>query len=727
MATVFVAGMLGGIPARAAACAPGCIRAENLKPGTPASVWDISGAGSSAIQGFATDMSVNVGSTIGFKVDTTEPSYRLDIYRMGYYGGDGARLITTLDATGQSQPACNVDNATGLVDCGNWATSATWTVPADAVSGVYFAHLVAGSDESHIFFVVRDDSSRSDLLFQTSDTTWQAYNQYGGHSLYVGGPGQDPARAYKVSYNRPITTRDTSPEDFVFNAEYPMIRWLERNGYDVSYTTGVDADRRGELIRNHRVFLSVGHDEYWSGGERANVQAARDSGVNLAFFSGNEIFWKTRWEDDHRTLVSYKETHNDAKIDPLANTWTGSWRDPRPFNPEGGQPENALSGTLFMVNSGDAALEVPPEEGRLRLWRGSSVAAAAAAGQTSTLTPQTVGYEWDEDLDNGARPAGLVPLSSTTLDGAELLQDYGHTYGPGRATHDLTLYRDTNGAGPDALVFGAGTIQWSWGLDATHDRGNDPPSDAMQQATANLMADMGAQPQTLQPGLTPPSASTDTVAPSTAIAAPVPGTTVTAGTPVTATGTATDAGGGRVGVVEVSVDDGASWHRADGRESWSYTWTPSESGPVTVRARAADDSGNLGPPPPPQTAAASGSASGAGGSSSARRRPTVRLTPRRIRASRRGTVALRVACPRSAGRCRVTLRLVLRRRTVAKRTLTVAGGKSKTFVLKLSRSARRELVRKRSLRVTATALVRDASGTRATTRTSIRLLAARRH
>ena len=82
----------------------------------------------------------------------------------------------------------------------------------------------------------------------------------------------------------------------MFNAEYPMVRWLESNGYDVTYITGVDSDRAGALMRNHKVFLSVGHDEYWSGGQRANVEAARNAGVHLAFFSGNEVFWKTRWE-----------------------------------------------------------------------------------------------------------------------------------------------------------------------------------------------------------------------------------------------------------------------------------------------------------------------------------------------------------------------------------------------------------------------------------------------
>ena len=105
-----------------------------------------------------------------------------------------------------------------------------------------------------------------------------------------------------------------------------MIRWLEANGYNVSYSTGVDTDRRGRpCLTNHKVFLSVGHDEYWSGPQRANVESARNAGVHLAFFSGNEVFWKTRWENSidgsatpYRTLVCYKETHADAKIDPTS-------------------------------------------------------------------------------------------------------------------------------------------------------------------------------------------------------------------------------------------------------------------------------------------------------------------------------------------------------------------------------------------------------------------------
>ena len=127
----------------------------------------------------------------------------------------------------QTQPACLSEPATGLVDCGNWAESASWTVPADATSGIYFARLTRTDTggASHVVFIVRDDAGSSDLLFQTSDTTWQAYNRYGGNSLYTGGPGTNPARAYKVSYNRPITTRGTSPDRL--RCSTPSTRWCD--------------------------------------------------------------------------------------------------------------------------------------------------------------------------------------------------------------------------------------------------------------------------------------------------------------------------------------------------------------------------------------------------------------------------------------------------------------------------------------------------------------------
>jgi hypothetical protein len=593
--------------AEAAPCDPPIanpIICENSKTGNPSSEWDISGAGDSNLQGFATDISVDQGQTVHFKVTTGASAYHVDVYRLGYYGGMGARRVATIPNTAtvkRQQPACLNQGATGLIDCGNWSETASWVVPTDAVSGLYIARLVREDTggASHVPFVVRDDDGRSDMLFQTSDTTWQAYNGYGGNSLYTGSPD---GRAYKVSYNRPFTTRGGGggggEEDFIFNAEYPMIRWLERNGYNVSYSTGVDSDRRGAEILEHRVFMSVGHDEYWSGGQRTNVEAARAAGVDLAFFSGNEVFWKTRWENSidgsgtpYRTLVCYKETHADAKIDPTP-AWTGTWRDPR-FSPpaDGGRPENGLTGTIFMVNGPRTdSITVPAADGKMRFWRNTTIA-TLGAGQSATLPAGVLGYEWDEEQDNGFRPAGLIRLSSTTVSGVGRLQDYGSNYSSGSATHNLALYRHSSGA----LVFGGGTAQWSWGLDSNHDRGSAAADARMQQATVNLFADMGVQPGTLQSGLVGATASTDATAPTSAITSPAAGASISQNSTVTISGTAGDVGG-QVGGVEVSTDGGNTWHRATGRATWTYSWTATVAGSINLKSRAADDSANIETP-----------------------------------------------------------------------------------------------------------------------------------
>jgi hypothetical protein len=468
--------------------------------------------------------------------------------------------------------------------------------------------------------VVRDDSSRASLLFKTSDTAWQAYNRYGGTSTYGSFDQRRPQpRAYKVSYNRPFENRDYRAVNMVFNAEYPMVRWLEANGYDVTYSTGVDADRRGALLKNHKVVLAVGHDEYWSAAERANVTAARDAGVNLAFFSGNDIFWKVRWEDStdasktpYRTLVTYKETHDDKKIDPLPNVWTGTWRDARPFNPEGAQPENALLGTIFTVNAWvNAPVLVPDEFAKLRFWRNTEVA-KLQPGTQAVLGSGIIGHEFNEDLDNGFRPAGLMRLSRTTINNVAYIQDYGTVYDSGTATHSLTLYRARSGA----LVFSAGTVQWPWGLDPNHDTETGIPPEranpggsirigvdlkgavpAIQQATVNLFADMGVQPTTLQKGLVPAAPSSDITPPQARIVSPTDGARIV-GDAITISGTSSDAAGVVAGV-EVSLDGGTRWHPAVGTNAWGYEeTTPPGVASLRILVRATDDSGNLSAPGP---------------------------------------------------------------------------------------------------------------------------------
>jgi len=476
---------------------------ENSRPGSPETEWDVNGPGDLTIQGFATEMSVNHGSPISFKVDTEASAYRIDIYRIGFYGGLGARLVTSLPPSvkpPQRQPPCLEDASTRLCDCGNWSVSATWDVPADAQSGVYIARLTRTDRPrraareappaqphqygalghgrlanplkepraSHVVFVVRADESTADIVFQTADQSWHAFNRYGGSSLDGGyASGKELGfshRASKASYNRPLTSRSGYAASQFFYAEYPMVRWLEANGYAVTYISGLDTARLGESLKRHKVFLTCGVDSYWTGDQRRSVEAALDGGVSLALFSGAAMFWRARWEASRdascapdRTLVCDKE----SRLDPNRDEWTGTFRDP-PHGSEGERPENALSGLLGTVGGlRHDIIEVPAALGRHRFWRHTTVS-QLEAGATALLEGAALGPHWDEDVDNGFRPRGLQHLSETAFSHVPRLDGTGLTTHAGPATHHLTLYRAASGG----LVFSARTAQWSCGLDA---------------------------------------------------------------------------------------------------------------------------------------------------------------------------------------------------------------------------------------------------------------------
>ena len=586
----------------------------------------------STIAGFADPFSVNIGQTVNFMIQSPASSYTIDIYRIGYYGGDGARLITSLTpniSVSQNQPSCNSDPETGLVDCGNWGVSASWTVPSTAVSGVYTAHLVRTdgvTDDNEILFVVTNNASTSDVVYMTSDETWQAYNNWGGYSLYTGAAtntansAEFAGRAEEVSYNRPLSTSQAdidgitipASDDF-YQWDYPMIRFMEENGYDVSYVSQADVSAPGgaAMLEQHKVFMTTGHSEYWDPGARDNVTAARDAGVNLAFFAGNLMWWKTAWAassitgENYRTLITYKESLDSTATEPgeeAGGPWTGAWRDPRFSPPEdGGQPENALTGQLWMVDCCSVADQVPYAFSKLAIWANTAVANLQSGG-TYTMPDETLGPEWDSDIDNGFRPAGEIDMSQTCVkDVPDLLLTPTQQFGPGNACNSLTLYRASSGA----LVFDAGTMQWSWGLDADHDGDSNYPADpVMQQATVNLFAMMGVQPATLMSGLVAGTDPDDTSPPTSTITSPSAGATFGNGSTVTITGTATDSGGGVVAGVEVSTDGGSTWHPvtamspANTTVTWSYTWSAAGDGSVTILSRATDDDGNTETPGP---------------------------------------------------------------------------------------------------------------------------------
>jgi hypothetical protein len=308
--------MAGEAPLFAAEANP--IREENARPGTrewllttpridPATKYRCPW-----IEGYCSRTSVRAGETIAFHVSTSPASrFTLDLYRLGYYGGDGARLVQRLGPfDGKPQP----DPLVGpkrLRDCA-WEPCAELRVPADWVSGVYLGKLTAetGAVQSYVIFIVRDDR-RADFLFQCSDHTWQAYNRWpdqfalyddGANRWYWGGGVQ-------VSFNRPYgkycqimdAPLSTGSGEF-FLWEFPLAFWMEQQGCDVSYISNVDthADARG-LLRA-RGFLSVGHDEYWTIEMFENVRAAIASGVNAAFFSGNAVCGRILYEERTRAF-----------------------------------------------------------------------------------------------------------------------------------------------------------------------------------------------------------------------------------------------------------------------------------------------------------------------------------------------------------------------------------------------------------------------------------------
>lgn len=649
---------------------PNRVVAENCLPGNPSNEWDVNGAGDPTIQGFSTDISYNAGEKASFKIDTPATDYRVDLYRMGYYGGLGARLHATIRPSvplPQVQPRCRVDNTTWEYECSAWAVSAEWDIPADTLSGVFIARLIRldgppttwradnspaqedprfampggasmqrpkpqehgygslglgelrnalkESRASLIYFVVRNDLSTSDMVVQTSDTVWQAYNNAGGTSTYGSiDPANPRPRCYKASYNRPLNTRAARPVNAYLGSEYPIDRFLEANGYDVTYIAGVDTDRYGaKLLGRHKVFLSQGHDEYWSQKQRDNVEAARNNGMHLIFLSGNEMYWRVRWEDNYRTMVVYKESQSLVKIDPVETEWTGTFRDSRPINPLGAQPENAITGTIFTINAWrNDPLVVPGRYARLRQWRNTKLA-TLMPNERAVLFRGILGHEMDEDLDNGFRPEGQIRLSETLIENCMYIQDFGSTFDSGSATHHLVMYKTRAN---HAIVFGSGTVQWGWALDGMHDSESGVPANvvnhlnlrvgldivapevAIQQFTVNFLADMGMQPATLYAHLTRAKASEDHTAPVCHVDLieyhPESST-------VTISVFANDVGGnhGFVGGVEIKPA-GDRWHPAlpasDDDSSWYYQFKVPDAAhlPTTAWCRASDDSLNIG-------------------------------------------------------------------------------------------------------------------------------------
>lgn len=470
------------------------VHVENRKPGT--TEWVLTHpALHHEIEGYASLTSVNRGNELKLFVNTVADYYTVEIYRMGWYQGTGARMVAgPIRRKGQMQPPPTTDLSTGLIEC-RWENPLILAIPynqsdaTDWASGVYLAKLTAEptGEQSYIIFVVRDDARPSTYLVQSSVTTFQAYNNWGGKSLYAfNSVGEQAA---KVSFNRPYAisplplaapgvgagdflTSNSIPVDYPASAagwEYNMVRWLEREGYDVTYATNIDVHARPDILASHQAFLSVGHDEYWSWEMRRHVEQARDQGTHVGFFSANTCYWQIRLESSRltgapdRTIVAYKE--NAPWHDPLqkdqdpTNDYlvTTKWRN-SPVN----RPEATLIGSMFIETDTPVDGDFVIEDANHWVLNGTGL-------QQGDHLPGLLGYEV------GGNQSPTQPATHIVAR-APLTQHEGI----------VTVYTTANGA----IVFSTGSMQWSWGLDNY----NAPAlrksvfSPAAQHITRNVLA-----------------------------------------------------------------------------------------------------------------------------------------------------------------------------------------------------------------------------------------------
>jgi hypothetical protein len=467
------------------------IVAENQKLGTQD--WQLTRpATKREIEGYASATSVNRGESIDLYVNTASQNFTLEVFRMGWYGGIGARRVFgPINAPGTRQAMPIMDAETGLMDCA-WINPYTLTTNAtNWPSGVYLARLTASDNgmQSYIIFVVRDDQRSSGLLVQLSFTTYQAYNYWGGKSLYHWG-SSDGKRAAKVSFNRPYAANSQNPAaaygmgagEFLTNLQphpdtykvsnagwdYNVVRWLEREDYDVTYCTNVDTHCTENLLQRHAAWLSIGHDEYWSWEMREHVETARDTGVHLGFFTANCAYWQIRFEDSaasrtaNRIMVCYKKASRDPirkSGDPSRST--DKWRS-EAVN----RPEEKLIGVMYVGDPVDADIIVKAPEH----W-----VFAGTGLKTGAKLSGLLGYE--VDCIHGRAPGNLQILAESPWLAVNDASKHGLAH--------MSLYTATSGA----IVFATGSMQWPWGLDDFNAPGlrTSRLSSEAQQTTCNIL------------------------------------------------------------------------------------------------------------------------------------------------------------------------------------------------------------------------------------------------
>jgi hypothetical protein len=448
------------------------VAAENAKPGTTA--WTIAPSAigpQEAIEGYADRISVAAGEPFRLYVSTTAPSFTATAYRIGYYGGTGARQIwQSANTHGRRQTAQTIDPATHAVTC-EWSPSLS--VATDGwPEGDYLIKLVAaqGAGARYVPITVRSTVAAGRTVLVADVTTWQAYNGWGGYSLY-GGPRGHGDRARAVSFDRPYFDYDQRVGDGLFMPfDQDEVTFAEQHGLPVAYATDLELETQPELFKGAADIVTGGHDEYYSLQMRTTLTAARDAGTNLAFLGANAVYRHIRWAPTRlggdRLIICYKEAPTDPLYATDQTQTTQNWRDaPDP------RPENALTGAYFQCDPAAAAYVV--YDPGVWIFAGTGVAKGASF-------PGLVWPEYDRVVDTPTTPHPIQVLSHSPLTCS------GHA-----SYQESSYYTTPSGAG----VFDAGTMQWECAL-GTHCTVPVAPAVQafVQAATLNLLRVFAAGP-----------------------------------------------------------------------------------------------------------------------------------------------------------------------------------------------------------------------------------------
>jgi hypothetical protein len=463
------------------------VAAENLKPGT--ADWQITGPQTSdGIMGYADQVQAQQGQTVSLYVSTPAVSFHVEAYRMGYYQGAGGRLVwRSAPVAGQVQPSCPVAPTTNMVSCA-WSSSLSFPITANWVQGQYLLKLVgSGGQQSYVPLTVWDPSSIATYVIMAGVLTDQAFNPFGGYDLYQAAtpcaPNQYPcsSRARVVSFDRPYATGAGAAS--YLQLIYPLTRFAEQQGLDVTYWTDITLGTHGDLLRDHKVLISPGHDEEWSRQMREAAAAAADRGVNLIFFGASPVLRKVRLQPSalgpDREMVNYR----DPQADPLYGVDNAdvsqNWWAQAPAS----QPERSLVGADYIGYPSGGTFPMAVSEPSSWLFAGTGLGAGASIA--GALSGDFQAY----DPTQAGNPPDVEVLAHSRV------TVVGH---PDRHYADTTYYTMPSS---HAGVFSSGSVGWIPSLQDCAPADAGCPAPVMRILTGNLLRVFGAGPV----GLTFPS------------------------------------------------------------------------------------------------------------------------------------------------------------------------------------------------------------------------------